>query len=91
MRRGWGGDGVIIEDGVKDVIRRLWCCREELKRWSRSAFPNNRRMIDGLLKQLTKKPFSTKVATNVTEIEHELEQIWHREECFGGRGLGWLG
>lgn len=48
----WKGVVGVEEDRVKDLIRRLEACRRRLLSWSKSAFPNFKRVIDHLRNKL---------------------------------------
>ncbi|KAF7842396.1 reverse transcriptase [Senna tora] len=67
------------------LLKSLDACRKALIEWSKVEFPNNRKKIERLLKELTE--CDTGILSNVQrgrsmQILAEIEDFWHKEEVY---------
>lgn len=80
---------------VQNVQARLINCRNVLRRWSRVAYPNSRKRIDALMKEVEGIKSGILNSEKVIEIERitkEVEKLWEIEEKYWGQRsrLNWL-
>lgn len=87
-------DGWCLEDVEEYSDKILECsdrpnnCRSVLWEWSKEAFPNNKKKIDSLMKEisvLNEGSMSQEKAADVDRIKREIEKFWELEEKYWGQ------
>ncbi|OMO87944.1 reverse transcriptase [Corchorus capsularis] len=77
--------GTVSDSWLMEVIRRFKKCKKALTTWSKKSFPNNRKEIDTLMKELAQiqdNSHSEEEWVKAELIIAKLEGIWAREEMF---------
>ncbi|KAI9074056.1 hypothetical protein K1719_043983 [Acacia pycnantha] len=85
VEKGWNVAEGIASDRVLDLIRRLGECRKKLLEWSRRAFPNFRKVIEQLRKELSlcyEGPFTNEKLGEAEALVQQIEEAWGREETY---------
>lgn len=85
MHECWQLEYFAGEGGVRRFVERLNECQRLLIRWSKQAFPNNRRVIADLVKkiEILKESVYTEVSKNQIEsLKEQVSEFWHREETY---------
>ena len=60
-------------------------CRRTLIRWSKANFPNNRKVIRGLIEQLEEvkaEVYTEQSKEQIQVIKGQIEDFWNREETY---------
>ncbi|KAK4273760.1 hypothetical protein QN277_017095 [Acacia crassicarpa] len=85
VAEGWNGVEGIVDNKMKDLIRRLEACKKHLLRWSKSAFPNFKKVIEHLRNQL-ERCFAGQLSDikfqEAEELVRLIEEAWDREESY---------
>ncbi|KAI9078231.1 hypothetical protein K1719_039845 [Acacia pycnantha] len=85
VEKGWNEVFWIVEDKVLDLIRRLDACRKRLIEWNRREFPNFKRVIELLRKELSLCYARNLNAEKLVEAEvlvKKIEEAWGKEEMY---------
>lgn len=93
---GWNDVVGAVNDRILDLIRRLDACRRKLVVWSRREFPNFRRVIDQLRRDLSScydGPLTDEKLLEAETLVRQIEDAWDKEESYWWQRLriAWLG
>ncbi|KAK4259744.1 hypothetical protein QN277_006045 [Acacia crassicarpa] len=83
VERGWYSVDGEVKNKVQDLIHRLEACKKKLIEWSRKEFPNFRKVIDHLHRELNccyMGTFNAEKLLLVENLVHQIEEAWEREE-----------
>lgn len=82
---GWSSAVVDAEDPLLIFCRRLDGCKSILAKWSKSAFPNSKKVFDKLnaeLHLLLFEEFTAEAEAAISVVLSKIEEAWDREEKF---------
>ncbi|KAI9100827.1 hypothetical protein K1719_024189 [Acacia pycnantha] len=82
---GWNEGGEILEDRLKDLVKRLTVCKKKLLMWSKNTFPNFRKIIDQLRLKLAsciERELSRGKLNEVESLTRQIEEEWANEESY---------
>ncbi|KAI9083192.1 hypothetical protein K1719_034925 [Acacia pycnantha] len=82
---GWNDVEGHLNNRLIDLIRRLEACQKRLVKWSRSEFPNFKKVIDQLRRRLHtcyEGQMSLAGLKEAEDLVKQLEEAWVREESY---------
>ncbi|KAI9083556.1 hypothetical protein K1719_034498 [Acacia pycnantha] len=75
VEQGWNDVVGIVDDRILDLIRRLDACRKKLVEWSRREFPNFRKVVEHLRKNLASCYEGTLTEAKLLEVKGQLGRL----------------
>lgn len=85
MRECWSPEEIPREGRVLAFVKQLNRCRRTLIPWSKSAFPNTRVLIDGLVQRIERikeEIYTVPMRDEIEELKHQIGVLWQREETY---------